>query len=63
MAHGEGREGKWRDTAASTLHTTSEHCPSSITTNSENIEAAKVSRELSSEIIELVSTSLFPYNT
>ena len=37
MAHGDAREGKWRGTwrmewVASTLHTTSEHVVSSITT-------------------------------
>jgi len=32
MAHGDAREGKWMEWVASTLHTTSEHGVSSITT-------------------------------
>jgi len=45
MAHGDAREGKWRrnwrmDWVASTLHTTSEHGVSSITTADAHISAA-----------------------
>ena len=45
MAHGDAREGKWRrscrmECVASTLHTTSEHCVSSITTADTNTLAA-----------------------
>ena len=45
MAHGDGREGKWRgnwrmEWVASTLHTTSEHGVSSITTADAHISAA-----------------------
>ena len=45
MAHGEAREGKWSrnwrmEWVASTLHTTSEHGKSSITTNNKNIRQA-----------------------
>ena len=45
MAHGGAREGKWRgnwrmEWVASTLHTTSEHGLSSITTNNKNIRQA-----------------------
>jgi len=45
MAHGDAREGKWRgnwrmEWLASTLHTTSEHCVSSITTADEHTSAA-----------------------
>ena len=45
MAHGDAREGKWRgnwrmEWVASTLHTTSEHGVSSITTADANISAA-----------------------
>jgi len=45
MAHGDAGEGKWRgnwrmEWAASTLHTTSEHDVSSITTADAHISAA-----------------------
>jgi len=45
MAHGDAREGKWRENwwmvwVASTLHTTSEHGVSSITTADEQTSAA-----------------------
>jgi len=45
MAHGDAREGKWRgnwrmECVASTLHTTSEHDVSSITTADEHTSAA-----------------------
>jgi len=47
MAHGEAREGKWRgnwrmECVASTLHTTSEHGVSSITTADAHTTAAKL---------------------
>jgi hypothetical protein len=47
MAHGDAREGKWRgnwrmDWVASTLHTTSEHGVSSITTADAHTSAASV---------------------
>ena len=51
MAHGDAREGKWRgnwrmEWVASTLHTTSEHGASSITTADAHTSAAQQSTEL-----------------
>jgi len=47
MAHCDAREGKWRETGewsgvASTLHTTSEHGVSSITTADAHTSAASI---------------------